>query len=365
MARALLEEIPDAEVRVIPMADGGEGTIDALVVASGGRIVQTQVAGPLGEQVESRYGIVEETDGPIAILETAAICGLPMVPETLRNPVLTTTRGLGETMRKALDEGIRKFVIGLGGSATNDGGLGMLNALGARFTLADGSAAAGFGRDLAFLSQADFGGLDSRLGECQITVACDVTNPLLGEKGASHVFGPQKGATPEQVLQLDKAMRHYADLAESQLDRQIRDLPGTGAAGGLGFALIALGAKLMPGAQIVEVITGLAGHIAEAEWVLTGEGRSDRQTLYGKLPYHVAQVSKKAGKPALLISGSLGEGSEQLHAHFAGCFSIVRGPSTLQENLDNAEFNLYECTRSVARLLLHASAASSKTGNPD
>lgn len=365
MARALLEEIPDAEVRVIPMADGGEGTIDALVNASGGRIVETQVTGPLGEQIESRYGIVEEADGPIAILETATMCGLPMVPEKLRNPMLTTTRGLGETMRKALDEGKRKFVIGLGGSATNDGGLGMLSALGARFTLADGSAAEGFGRELGLLRQADLGGLDSRLGECRITVACDVTNPLLGEQGASHVFGPQKGATTEQVLQLDEAMRHYADLVESQLARQILDLPGTGAAGGLGFALIALGAKLIPGAQIVEEITGLDGHIAEADWVLTGEGRSDKQTLYGKLPYHVAQVSKRAGKPALLISGSLGEGSELLQPHFAGCFSIVRGPSTLQANLDNAEFNLYECTRSVARLLIHASVTSNKTGNPD
>lgn len=358
MARALQNEIPEANVRVIPMADGGEGTVDALVGEARGRLVRTTVTGPLGEQVDSFYGMIEENREPLAVLETAAICGLPMVPAELSNPMLTTTRGLGETIRAALDQGVRNLVIGLGGSATNDGGLGMLCALGARFLLEDGSAAEGFGRELGLLAHASFEELDPRLSECRITVACDVTNPLLGEQGASYVFGPQKGATPEQVVELDESMGRYADLVESQISRQIRDIPGTGAAGGLGFAFTALGAKLMPGAQIVEDITGLASHIAKADWVLTGEGRSDKQTLYGKLPYHVAQVSKNAGKPAILISGSLGEGSELLRSEFAGCFSIAREPSTLEANLENAEFNLYECTRSVARLIIRSSVKS-------
>lgn len=351
MARALLEEIPGAETKVIPVADGGEGTVDAVVEAAGGKVIQIQVTGPLGERVDSRYGIVEENGESVAVLETAAICGLPMVPEELRNPMEATTRGLGEAIREALDAGIRRFVIGLGGSATNDGGLGLLCALGARFTKEDESAAEGFARELGSLMQADLEGLDPRLAESRITVACDVTNPLLGEHGASFIFGPQKGATPEQAAQLDEAMAHYADLVESQISRSIRNVPGTGAAGGLGFALIAVGAQLQPGAEIVSSLTGLANHIAQADWVLTGEGRSDGQTLYGKLPFYVAQMAKRAGKPAILISGSLGDNSELLQPHFAGCFSIVRTPSTLQENLDNAEFNLYECTRSVARLL--------------
>ncbi|RIX59481.1 glycerate kinase [Paenibacillus nanensis] len=365
MARALREEMPDSEIHIVPMADGGEGTVDALVKAAGGQLVRTQITGPLGELTESFFGIIEDSEDSVAVIETAAICGLPMVPEERRNPMLTTTRGLGETIREALNLGIRRFVIGLGGSATNDGGLGMLTALGARFKLKDGSAAEGFGRELGALSEASFEGLDSRLSECRIIIACDVTNPLLGELGASYVFGPQKGATPEQVLELDAAMRHYAGLVERQLSKPLRDTPGTGAAGGLGFAFIALGAQLVPGAQIVEDMTGLGGLIAAADWVFTGEGRSDRQTLYGKLPYHVAQLAKKAGKPVTLISGSLGEGSEELHAHFTGCFSIVRAPSDLEANLEAAEFNLFECTRSVARLILHTFADSRQTGNPD
>ncbi|TVY09413.1 glycerate kinase [Paenibacillus cremeus] len=360
MARAVLAELPLAEVRVIPMADGGEGTVDALVGATHGSTVAVQAVGPMGEPVDTYFGVLPMGEGhaPVVVLEAANIFGLPMVAPEQRNPLYTTSRGMGDVIRAALDQGYRQFVIGLGGSSTNDGGLGMLSALGARFTDRDGTLAEGFGRELATLAKADLSGLDPRLGECRLTVACDVTNPLLGPQGASHIFGPQKGATPELVQHLDQALGAYADLVEGQLSLSLREHPGAGAAGGLGFALLALGAKLVPGAEVVEQMTGLKQQIAEADWVLTGEGRSDGQTLFGKLPFHVAQVAKEAGKGAILISGGLGDGSEALNAHFAGCFSIVRGPASLQACMEEAEFNLFECTRSVVRLIGVASQRS-------
>lgn len=355
MARALLQEIPAAEVNVIPMADGGEGTVDALVKATGGSIFRLQATGPRGEQVDTYFGVMEDREEPAAAIEAANIIGLPMVPEEHRNPLNTTSRGLGEVIGSALDQGYRRLIIGLGGSSTNDGGLGLLCALGARFTCKDGRSAEGYGRELGQLAEANLEGLDPRLGECRITIASDVTNPLLGPQGASYIFGPQKGATPEIVARLDQDMKAYADLMEVRLNRKLRNDPGAGAAGGLGFALLALGASMVPGAQVVEEMAGLKRRIEEADWVLTGEGRSDGQTLFGKLPYHVAQLAREAGKEAILISGSLGEGSERLAPHFAGCFSVVPGPSTLGECMKEAENNLFRCTLNVARLLDKAS----------
>ena len=363
MAQALRLEIPTAEIRVIPMADGGEGTVEALVGATEGHLVSVRASGPLGETIETHFGVIGEetneaagmTQQATAVIEAATICGLPMVPTEQRNPRNTTSRGMGEVIRAALDLGFRRFIIGLGGSATNDGGLGLLIALGARFIDATGRKAEGFGWELAGLIDASFEDLDPRLGDCRFTIACDVTNPLLGVQGASHIFGPQKGATPEQVVQLDQALRAYADLVESRLQLSLRDQPGAGAAGGLGFAMLAIGAKLVPGAEIVDEMTDLRHQIAEADWVLTGEGRSDGQTLFGKLPFHVAETAKQAGKPVILISGSLGADSDQLYSHFAGCFSITNGPATLEACIEDAAFNLFACTRNVARLLNQAS----------
>lgn len=351
MRRALLQEIPDAEVRVIPMADGGEGTVDALVRATGGWTVALQASGPHRERLDTYFGVIGDEKESAAVVEAANIFGLPIVPLEQRNPMHTTSRGMGEVILAALDRGYRKFVIGIGGSSTNDGGLGMLCALGARFTDRNGRTAEGFGWELAQLVEVDLADLEPRLSECRITVACDVTNPLLGVHGASFIFGPQKGATPEQVMELDQALCTYADLVEAQLCLHLRERPGAGAAGGLGFALMAIGAEIVPGAKVVEEVTSLKKHVANADWVLTGEGRSDGQTLFGKLPFHVAQLAREVGKEAILISGSLGEDSEQLIGHFAGCFSVVRGPSTLQWCMEEAEYNLYECTRNVARLL--------------
>lgn len=357
IARALRHEMPDAVIRIVPLADGGEGTVDAIVTATGGRIVPVRAAGPHGEAVDACYGVIGEGRGePTAVLEAANLFGLPMVPPARRNPWHATSRGLGDALLAALDAGIRRFVVGLGGSATNDGGLGLLTALGARFLDAGGRQAEGFARELPTIEAVDFAGLDPRLADCAITVACDVTNPLLGPQGASCVFGPQKGATPDMTLRLDEALRRYADRVEAHLGESFRERPGAGAAGGLGFALMALGANIVAGARVLEEMTELRRHIAEADWVLTGEGRTDGQTLFGKLPYHVASLAKEAGKETVLLSGSLGADAERLSDRFAAMFSIARGPASLEECISDAERNLFECARSVARLLRFASA---------
>jgi glycerate 2-kinase len=232
--------------------------------------------------------------------------------------------------------------------------MGFLSALGAEFFASDGSRLEGFGRDLLQVSRADFSLLDPRIAECRITVICDVTNPLLGSEGASYVYGPQKGASLELCAKIDEAMTRYADLVESAFGLQ-RNQPGAGAAGGLGFAFLALGADLVPGAKFIEEMTGLKEWIRGADWVLTGEGRSDSQTLYGKLPQHVASIAREAGTEAVLISGSFGPGSERLLSEFTACFSIVDRPAELQECMERAETRLYQCTRNVIRLIVKAS----------
>lgn len=356
MEQAVLAENPDAHIRKIPMADGGEGTVDALVAAGGGQIVPIEVTGPLGFRVDSYYGVV----GSTAIVEAANLCGLTMVPQEQRNPLHTTSVALGEAIKAALDEGFTQMTIGLGGSATNDGGMGMLSALGAVFADRSGQRLSGYGRDLSQLAQADFSNMDVRLAQCRITVACDVNNPLLGPEGATFVYGPQKGASPAMCRELDAAMFGYAEAVESgcmlarEPDRDtppLRETPGAGAAGGLGFALLALGAKLIPGAQVIEEQTRLRTAVRWADWVLTGEGRSDGQTLYGKLPLHVARLAREEGAEAVLIAGSLGKDSDRLMTEFAGCFSIVEQPSDLQYNMEHAEPQLYRCTRNIVRMI--------------
>lgn len=354
IVRALQDEIANCEVAVIPMADGGEGTVDAIVRANGGRFVHIQATGPLGNKVHTYYGLIEDDGGrPTAVIEAASIFGLPMVPPQLRNPMNTTSRGMGEAIRDALDQGVRRFLIGLGGSSTNDGGLGLLVALGGQFRLTDGSLAEGFGRELAMLVEADLNDLDPRLLDCQFTIASDVTNPLLGPEGATYIFGPQKGATTDQIQELDQALADYADMLESAMVLRLRDHPGAGAAGGLGFAFLLVGGEMTSGAQVVANAAHLPDHIKEADWVITGEGRSDEQTLYGKLPFYVAKLARQAGIDTILISGSLEEARDRLRDVFAGCFSIVPGPASLEECMSQAEHYLYETTRDVARLLLH------------
>jgi len=351
--KALLAHFPGAEAEVVPMADGGEGTLEAIAAAAGGRIVPMNATGPLGSPVKTAYVIRDDT----AVLETAHVAGLTMVPQDHRHPYRTTTAGLGELMRSALDAGIRKFVIGLGGSATCDGGIGMLRAFGARFLDADGRELKGCGADLLRLHAVDLAGLDPRLKDCEIIAASDVTNPLCGPQGASIVFAPQKGASADEADLLDRHMARYAALMENALGRSLQNTPGAGAAGGLGFALLALGAQIRSGAEMILELSGFREKLARADWVITGEGRSDRQTLYGKLPFRVAQIAKACGVPAILISGSLGEGAGELGEHFAGCFAAVREPASVQECMAQAEPLLFSCAANVFRLLRHAFAA--------
>ncbi|GAB3526612.1 glycerate kinase [Pontibacter brevis] len=345
-------EIPEAEVVTVPMADGGEGTLDALIFATKGKKIVTTATGPLGKQVATSYGILG--NGKTAVIEMAQVAGLPMVPGDKRNPELTTTFGVGELMVAALEKGIRSFIIGLGGSATNDGGLGMLQALGAAFLDQEGKEVKPVGASLQEITSVDFTNLHPKLKGSRIRVASDVENPLCGERGASSTFGPQKGATEEQVKALDEGMRKYAGLVETQLHLKLQDTPGAGAAGGLGFGLLALGAEIISGSQVIAEASGLENQIKEADWVITGEGQSDFQTLYGKAPFFVANLAKKHGVGTILLSGGLGKGHEQLLEHFVSCHSIVNAPMPLEQAIVNAQPLLLSCARNIARLLKKA-----------
>ena len=341
MERGILQVFPDAEVRKIPIADGGEGTVEALVTATGGELRQTGVTGPLGEKLTAQWGILG--DGRTAVIEMAAASGLPLVPAAKKNPRITTTCGTGELLRAALDAGLRKIIIGIGGSATNDGGTGMARALGARFTDADGKELPDGGAALARLQRIDLSGLDARLQDTEITVACDVDNPLCGPRGASAVFGPQKGATPEIVAELDATLAHFAAIAQQATGRQVAELPGAGAAGGLGAGLMFFTrAKLKPGVEIVLDAVGFAEIVREASFVVTGEGRTDFQTAYGKAPVGVAKVAKQFKVPVFCLSGGLGDGADDVLAQgIDAVMSICDRPLTLDECM-NAGSTLIE-----------------------
>lgn len=359
MARAITDEMPGATVIPVAMADGGEGTVEAIVSATGGSLVPVVATGPLGEEVEACWGVSGE-DERTAVLETANIAGLAMVPESRRNPLHTTTRGLGELLASALDAGKRSFIIGLGGSATNDGGMGLLAALGVQFRDASGQPLTGFGRDLEAVRHADYSGLDPRLAECEIVAASDVRNPLCGPEGSSCIFGPQKGADDDLVRAMDAAMSRYAQVIEAHLGQSFQELPGSGAAGGLGFALRTIGASLVPGAQVVADAVRLDAKLAGADWVITGEGMSDAQTLYGKLPLYVAQAARRAGARCLLLSGSIGKEPGALYDHFDGCFSAIRRPADLATCMREAEDNVYRACREIVRVIKPASVEAAQ-----
>ena len=331
MERGILQVFPGADVRKIPIADGGEGTVEALVTATGGELRQAEVTGPLGEKLMAQWGILG--DGRTAVIEMAAASGLPLVPAAKKNPRITTTCGTGELMRAALDNGLRKIIIGIGGSATNDGGTGMARALGARFTDPDGKELPDGGAALSRLQRIDLSGLDPRLQDTEITVACDVDNPLCGARGASAVFGPQKGATPEIVAELDAALAHFAAITQQTTGRQVAELPGAGAAGGLGAGLMFFTrAKLKPGVEIVLDAVGFAEIVKEASFVITGEGRTDFQTAFGKAPVGVAKVAKQFNVPVFCLSGGLGEGADDVLAQgIDAVMSICDRPLTLDD----------------------------------
>ncbi|EGT0662648.1 glycerate kinase [Citrobacter werkmanii] len=342
---------PEAEYVKIPVADGGEGTVEAMVAAMQGHLVHVDVTGPLGNTIQAFYGL--SGDERSAFIEMAAASGLEQVPANLRDPLKTTSWGTGELIRHALDAGVEHIIIGIGGSATNDGGAGMVQALGARLLDAQDEDIAHGAMGLESLTRIDISQLDPRLAGCRIEVACDVTNPLTGKEGASVVFGPQKGATAEMIPRLDRALTHYAQLIARDLDVNVLELAGGGAAGGMGAALYAFcGAQLRRGIEIVTDALRLDACVADADLVVTGEGRIDSQTIHGKVPVGVAKIAKRYNKPVIGIAGSLTADVGVVHEHgLDAVFSVIYTICTLDEALKNASENVRMTARNVAATL--------------
>jgi len=346
--------MPEAETVRLPLADGGEGTVEALVSATRGRLVQAKVLGPLREPVEALFGVLG--DDVTGVIEMAAAAGLDLIPPDKRNPLITTTFGVGQLIRAALDAGCRKLVIGIGGSATNDGGAGMAQALGARLTDSQGREIGPGGQALRDLAKIDISNLDPRIALTEVFVACDVNNPLVGPQGAAAVYGPQKGATAEMVAILDDALSHYADAIVRNLGREVRDLPGAGAAGGLGAGLIAfLDARPRMGIALVMEALNFEQYIEAADVLITGEGRIDEQTFFGKVIQGVCRLAKRHGVPVIVLAGEVAHDSERLlEEGIEAAFSIVPGPISVQQAMQDAGPLLQEAAERVTRLLLVA-----------
>lgn len=325
--------MPEAEIIIKPVADGGEGTVSALTSGLNGRLEKAEVTGPLGQKVKAVYGILPDKT---AVIEMAEAAGLPLVPDDQRNPMHTTTYGVGELIQQALEKGCRKFIVGIGGSATNDGGTGMLQALGCHFYKKDGTEICPGAEEIEEIARVDIDGMDRRLEECRFEIACDVTNPLCGERGASAVFAPQKGADARMVGRLDDALSHLADVTEEVLKTDNRNLPGAGAAGGLGFAFSSyLDGDLRPGVDIVLDAVLPEKELSEADIVVTGEGRFDGQTAMGKAPVGIAKRAKEKGCMVLVFAGSIEpQGVRKVQDEMQlvdGAFPILPGVMTLEE----------------------------------
>ncbi len=351
--KGLKRVLRDVSCVRVPMADGGEGTVEAVVAATGGRVLRRRVRGPLGEPVQAPLGLLP--DGS-AVIEMAAASGLPLVPPARRNPARTSTYGTGELIRAAVRLGVRRLIVGIGGSATNDGGAGMAQALGAVFRDAGGRVLARplAGGELGAVASIDPSGIAPLLGGLEILVACDVRNPLCGPRGASAVFGPQKGATPAQVRELDAKLLHFGRLLERSTGRRVMRRPGAGAAGGLGAGLMAFcGARLVPGAELLIELVGLARHLEGADLVITGEGRIDAQTAFGKAPTGVARVARACGVPVIGLGGALAGDARRLFGHgFAALEASVARPMSLAEAVLDARVNLEAASERIGRWLL-------------
>jgi glycerate kinase len=358
MEKGIREVFPTAECVKIPMADGGEGTVEALVTHTGGRILETEVIGPMGQKVIAKYGI--SGDGHTAIMEMASASGIQLVAKEDRNPLHTTSYGTGQLLQHALNHQVKTIVIGIGGSVTNDGGAGMMQALGVSLLDRDGMEISFGGVNLKKLHSIDCSKMDPRLRHVHIQVACDVTNPLLGPNGASYTFGPQKGATPEMVEQLEESLTHFAKVVELQLGINIGDIPGGGAAGGLGAGLIAfLNAELKKGVELVVEQTGLEQQIIGADYVFTGEGSIDGQTLFGKTPYGVASIAKKHQVPVIAFSGKVGADVDSLYdSGFTAIIGILREITSLDIALSKGSDNLAFSVTNVCRLIQQARSIS-------
>jgi glycerate 2-kinase len=351
MEKGIRKVFPDAFCEIVPMADGGEGTVESLVDATDGKIIKKEVTGPLGNKVAAEYGLLG--DGQIAVIEMASASGLQLVSPGDRNPMTATTYGTGELIRDALDRGVKRILMGIGGSATNDGGAGMLQALGVSFKDQHGKELAWGGGALADLATIDMGGLDARLKQIHIDVACDVTNPLTGPSGASYIYGPQKGANPETAALLDQHLAHYAAVIKEVLGMDIVDVPGSGAAGGLGAGLLAfLHARLKKGVELVIEYTGLSGKISGADFVFTGEGSIDSQTLFGKTLFGVAKVARSHSVPVIAFAGRVGKDIEPLYEYgFSSIVGIMRGAASLEEALASGEENVMFAAENICRVI--------------
>ena len=357
--RGVLAAVPDAETVLVPVADGGDGTLDALVDSTGGQVFRSTVTGPLGRPLEATWGVMG--DGRTAVVEMARASGLALVPPRRRDPRITTTQGTGQIIKEALDRGFIRIIVGLGGSATNDGGSGMATALGARFLDAEGRPIPIGGAALGRLDSIDASKLHPALPSATIIGATDVTNPLCGPAGASAVYGPQKGASPEVVAELDAALATFAKVLTRDLRQDVAEQPGAGAAGGLGAGLIAFaGAELRSGIDMVCQVLGFDDHLSGADLVVTGEGRADHSTIFDKAPVGVARRALAQGVPTILLAGSLGPGHEELYQHgIAGLLCIADRPMSFQQSLLRTEELLEGAAQRAMRLLLAGTGLNS------
>ena len=351
IAAGLADVMPHAQLVKCPMADGGEGTVEAIVAAGNGQLRRNHVQGPLGAPVEAHWGWLP--DSHTAIIEMAEASGLQLLKPEQRNACITSTFGTGELIKAALDAGARRVILAIGGSATNDAGAGALQALGLGLFDAQGNHLPRGGLALAHVARIELSDLDPRLAEVRFEIAADVNNPLCGEHGASAIFGPQKGASAEQVRLLDQALGHFADHCANVLPKDVRHEPGSGAAGGLGFAAKAFfGAQFRAGVEVVAELVGLAEAVKGADLVITGEGRFDAQTLRGKTPFGVARIARAQGVPVVVLAGTLGEGYQALYEHgINAAFALTSGPMSLQDACARAPQLLTDRARDIARLL--------------
>ncbi|MCS6862267.1 MAG: glycerate kinase [Abditibacteriales bacterium] len=354
LAEGIRRVLPDADIIKVPVADGGDGTVESLVSATGGQLFTREVTDPLGGRVTARFGVLG--DGATAVIEMAEASGLRLVPPEKRNPLITTTFGTGELIRAALEKGCRKLIIGIGGSATNDGGAGMAQALGVRLLDANGNDLPFGGAALARLARIDVSGLAGThrpYESLTVVVACDVDNPLCGDKGASAIYGPQKGATPEMVRQLDAALCHYAAVLKRDLGKDVANVPGAGAAGGLGAGLMAfLDARLERGVNIVLRAVNMRERVRHAQLVFTGEGAIDGSTVFGKAPVGVAYTAKEFGVPVVAVVGAAGAGYEEVYAHGIDVVvPIPLRPMTLEEAISDAHRLIAAAAERAMRLV--------------
>ena len=344
---------PDADIIVKPLADGGEGTTDALIEGMNGERIDLTVTGPTHTPVNAYYGYLKDSN--TAVMEMASAAGITLVPDEARNPLLATSYGVGEMINNALQKGCRNFIIGIGGSATNDGGIGMLKALGVRFFDKNDLDSGEGGQALAKVARIDISGLNPLLKECHIQVACDVNNPLCGPNGSTYVYGPQKGVTEDMKKQLDKDMEHFAKVTANTLGKDYRNTPGAGAAGGLGFAFLSyIGASLTPGIELILNAIRLEQELSNADVVVTGEGRLDFQTAMGKAPVGVAKLAKKYHAKVIAFAGSVTKDANACNKEgIDAFFPILRGVCTLGEAMEpaHARENMTAAAEQVFRLL--------------